>query len=165
MELPEAKQKFLQSWGTFGSNWGINKTMAQIHALLLVSPEALSTENVMEALQISRGNANMNLRALMDWGLVEKVSIAGDRKDYFQSEKDILTVAIRVMRERRKRELEPVVNLLKTLKEVEGDGANEKAFREMMEELEEFSTMADNLLDRLSRSERQTFMKLLMRLL
>ena len=70
MTLTEGKDKFIQSWGTLGTNWGINRTMAQIHALLLVSPESLSAEGIMKELQISRGNANMNLRALIDWGLV-----------------------------------------------------------------------------------------------
>ncbi len=67
MELPVAKDKFIQAWGGFGSQWGINRSMAQVHALLLVSPDPLSTEDVMDQLNISRGNANMNLRALIDW--------------------------------------------------------------------------------------------------
>ncbi len=68
MEFKEAKNKFVQTWGALGSQWGINKTMAQIHALLMISHEAVSMEDIMEELQISRGNASMNLRALMDWG-------------------------------------------------------------------------------------------------
>ena len=70
MTIQEGRDKFIQSWGALGTSWGINRTMAQIHALLLISPEPLCAEEIMEALQISRGNANMNLRALMDWGLV-----------------------------------------------------------------------------------------------
>ena len=70
MTLDEGKESFIQSWGTLGSSWGITRTMAQIHALLLVSPEALSAEDIMAQLQISRGNANMNIRALIDWNLV-----------------------------------------------------------------------------------------------
>ena len=70
MEFKEAKNKFVQTWGALGSQWGINKTMAQIHALLMVSSEAVSMEDIMEELQISRGNASMNIRALMDWGIV-----------------------------------------------------------------------------------------------
>ena len=68
MEWQEGKDKFLQAWGTLGTSWGINRTMAQIHALMMISPRALSADEVMEELQISRGNANMNIRALMDWG-------------------------------------------------------------------------------------------------
>src|SRR5271163_2942662 len=89
MQLAEAKAKFIADWGRFGTNWGINRTMAQIHALLLVSPDALSAEEVMEQLSISRGNANMNLRELMDWGLVQKVIVPGERKEFFSAEKDI----------------------------------------------------------------------------
>lgn len=77
MEFKEAKNKFVQTWGALGSQWGINKTMAQIHALLMVSNEAVSMEDIMDELQISRGNASMNLRALMDWGIVYKASSFG----------------------------------------------------------------------------------------
>ena len=79
MKLAEAKSQFIQAWGTLGSKWGINRTMAQLHALLMVSPDPLSAEELMEALNISRGNANMNIRDLMDWGLVEKIHKPGDR--------------------------------------------------------------------------------------
>ena len=78
----EAKEKYIQTWGTFATNWGINRTMAQVHALLLATGKPLSTDEVMEGLQISRGNANMNLRALMDWGIVRKEFVKGDRKEY-----------------------------------------------------------------------------------
>ena len=83
MTLKEGKDKFIQSWGTLGSNWGINRTMAQIHALLLVSPEPLCAEDIRQELHISMGNANMNLRALIDWGLVYKKLKSGERKEFF----------------------------------------------------------------------------------
>ena len=79
MELVEAKQKFIEAWGKLGSEWGINRTMAQVHALLLITPEELTTEEIMETLQISRGNANMTLRDLISWGLVEKRHKPGER--------------------------------------------------------------------------------------
>ena len=78
MEFKEAKNKFVQTWGALGSQWGINKTMAQIHALLMVSSEAVSMEDIMEELQISRGNASMNIRALMDWGIVYNTKLEKD---------------------------------------------------------------------------------------
>jgi DNA-binding transcriptional regulator GbsR (MarR family) len=83
MKLAEAKQQFIASWGAFGTHWGINRTMAQIHALLLVSPDPLSQDDLMEQLNVSRGNANMNIRELIDWGLVDRVIIPGERKEYF----------------------------------------------------------------------------------
>lgn len=102
MKYSEAKEKYIQAWGTLGSSWGVNRTMAQIHALLMVATAPLSAEEIMEELKISRGNANMNLRALMDWGLAEKVLISGERKEYFKADKDIMKISVQVAKERRK---------------------------------------------------------------
>ena len=113
MEFSDAKQKFIQSWGILGTSWGINRAMAQIHALLLISPRSLSTDEIMEELNISRGNANMNIRALIDWGIVFKEIRPGERKEFFYSEKYIWGVAKQIMKERRRNELEPVVKVLK----------------------------------------------------
>ncbi len=109
MELNDAKNRFIQAWGTLGSNWGINKAMAQIHALLLLATEPLSAEDIMEQLQMSRGNVNMNLRALMDWGIVKKDLKVGERKEYFSTGKDVWELAKQVSRERRRREIEPII--------------------------------------------------------
>src|SRR5262245_37020843 len=98
MKYIEAKEELIQAWGNLGNSWGLNKTMAQIHALLMVSPRPLSTEDIMEELLISRGNANMNVRALLDWGIISRVSVAGERKEYFKSEKDIWAMARQVAR-------------------------------------------------------------------
>lgn len=148
MKLDEAKEKFVQAWGTLGSSWGINRTMSQVHALLLVSPEALSTEEIMEELNISRGNANMNIRALMDWGLVMKLHKPGDRKEYFYSEKDIWKVARQVIKERRKRELEPVLKVLEEISEIEGDSKNPeiKTFKQTVESIQSIVSKADKTL-------------------
>ncbi|RMG26267.1 MAG: ArsR family transcriptional regulator [Bacteroidetes bacterium] len=149
MQLDEAKEKFIQAWGALGSNWGINRTMAQVHALLLISPESLSADEIMEALNISRGNANMNLRALIDWGLVNKEHKAGERKEYFYAEKDIWQVAKQVIMERRKRELKPVLKVLKDVKKVETDeqDPHARAFVESVENLEKIVSQADKLLE------------------
>src|SRR5690606_22661144 len=112
MKLDEAKSQFIQAWGTLGSKWGISRTMAQIHALMMVAPDPLTTEDIMEELNISRGNANMNLRDLMDWGLIEKMHKPGERKEYFKAEKDIWKITRQVARERKKRELEPILKVL-----------------------------------------------------
>lgn len=155
MEIQEARNKFIQAWGALGSSWGINRTMAQIHALLLISTEALSTEEVMEALNISRGNANMNIRALIDWSLVYKEYKPGDRKEYFTAEKELWQVAKHVVIERRKRELEPLLRVLKQIKQVdnpEKDTETEQ-FNQMVESIEGFGQKADNLLDLIARAE------------
>jgi DNA-binding transcriptional regulator GbsR (MarR family) len=126
MQIDEAKQKFIQTWGALGSSWGINKTMAQIHALLLVATEPLSAEDIMEQLQVSRGNVNMNLRALMDWGIVSKENKIGERREFFVADKDIWAVARQISRERRKREIEPMIKVLNDLKAVNGSDAETK---------------------------------------
>src|SRR6187402_2556798 len=120
MEYNEAKHKFIQAWGTLGSSWGINKAMAQIHALLLLATEPLSAEDIMEDLQMSRGNVNMNLRALMDWGLVKKEHKVGERKEFFSTGKDVWDLAKQVSKERRRREIEPILNVLEEVKSVSG---------------------------------------------
>lgn len=100
-------------WGRMSSNWGINRTMAQIHALLFVSGKPLAVNEIMERLQISRGNASMNLRELMDWGLARRFRRPGDRKDTFVSETDPYQMFIRVVRERKRREIDPTADAIR----------------------------------------------------
>ena len=115
MEVKEGRDKFIKAWGTLGTNWGINRTMAQVHALLLISPNPLCAEEVRQELQISMGNANMNLRALIDWGLVHKELKPGERKEYFVAEKDMWEVVKRIIIQRKKKELEPMLKVLDEL--------------------------------------------------
>ncbi|HEX3419905.1 MAG TPA: MarR family transcriptional regulator, partial [Candidatus Udaeobacter sp.] len=87
--LSEARDQFVSQWGVIGSAWGVNRTMAQIHALLITAPAALSTDDIMQELKISRGNAHSNLRDLVSWGLVRTVVRKGERKEFFEAEKDV----------------------------------------------------------------------------
>ena len=165
MELDAAKEKFIQAWGTLGSSWGVNRTMAQIHALLLLSPEAKTTEEIMKELSISRGNANMNLRALMDWGLVHKELKPGERKEYFGSEKDVWELARQVARERRRRELEPMLKVLDQMKDVEGEDSEElKEFKKITKDLNRFANQTDGMLDKFIRSDEHWFLGTLLKL-
>jgi DNA-binding transcriptional regulator GbsR (MarR family) len=158
MKYIEAKEQLIQAWGNLGYSWGLNKTMAQIHALLMVTSKPLSTEHIMEELSISRGNANMNTRALLDWGIISRVSVAGERKEFFKSEKDIWTLARQVARERRKRELEPILKVLKEVNEVQGDGTEEtKEFKKVVKDLKNFAEKSDGLLETFIRSEESWF--------
>ena len=91
MNYNEAKTKFVSTWGSLGTLWGINKAMAQIQALLFISTKSLSMEDIMEELKISRGNTSMNLRQLMDWGIVTKVLVSGERKEFFTTELEAIT--------------------------------------------------------------------------
>jgi len=159
MKLEEAKQQFIQNWGVLGSQWGINRTMAQIHALLLVSSSPLSADDIMSQLQISRGNANMNVRDLMDWGIVEKVLKPGERKEFFIAEKDIWTVAMRIIKERKRREVEPILNALNQLKEIEGNKNDKdtKAFIETMADIQKFANQASKAVDGLVKMDEHWF--------
>jgi DNA-binding transcriptional regulator GbsR (MarR family) len=159
MELQEAKNQFIQTWGKLATEWGINRSMAQVHALLLISPEPLSAEEVMEQLQISRGNANMNLRELMTWDLVSKILRPGDRKEYFEAEKDIWEVAKRVAKERKRRELEPVLKVLNQISNVEGnaDDKDIKAFKRTVGDLNDFVTKMDKSVDTMLKADENWF--------
>ncbi|MBS1724583.1 MAG: MarR family transcriptional regulator [Armatimonadetes bacterium] len=105
----EAQERFVLEWGRMSSSWGINRTMAQIHALLLCTGEPTTVEELIDQLHISRGNASMNLRDLIDWGIIRRLRKPGDRKDTYQSDGDILQMFARVVRERKRRELDPTV--------------------------------------------------------
>lgn len=159
MELEDAKKQFIAAWGSFGSNWGINRTMAQIHALLLVSPEPVCADEVMDALNISRGNANMNLRELINWGLVDRVILPGERKEFFSAEKDIFKVTRTIARERKKRELEPMLKFLDSIIEVEGN-ENDKAIKtytDTIKGIKKIGEQTDRSLDKLIKAEENWF--------
>lgn len=143
MNYDEAKNKFISTWGSLGTLWGINKAMAQIHALLLISPESLSMEDIMEQLQISRGNASMNLRQLMDWGIVFKENKMGERKDYFTSEKDVQELARQIAKERSRRELQPTIKILKDVSNIDEDGTAKT--KELIKQTKALHEMADTL--------------------
>ena len=148
MKLEEAKEKYIQTWGTFATNWGINRTMAQVHALLLAIGKALSTDEVMEEFQILRGNANTNLRALMDWGIVKKELVKGDRKEYFLADKDVWFLFKQITKERRKREIEPIVAFLEELKEIDDNDSEEaKEFIKLMDDFGNVTNKINNIMD------------------
>ncbi len=165
MEWEEGKDKFIQTWGALGTNWGINRTMAQIHALLMIAPQSLSADDIMSELDISRGNANMNIRQLMDWGLVFKELKSGDRKEYFVAEKEMWKVVKQIIINRRKKELEPMLRLLDELSAVEGDSTEAEAFIKTIHDIKLFSSKADSTLEMLIKADANwfvgTFLKLI----
>jgi DNA-binding transcriptional regulator GbsR (MarR family) len=165
MEYKEAKQNFIQAWGTLGSSWGINKAMAQIHALLLLATDPLSAEDIMDELQMSRGNVNMNLRALMDWGIVKKEHRVGERREFFSTGKDILELARQVSRERKRREIDPIIHVLQQVQGVSGhDKKAVSEFKKVTSDLLGFTTKVDGLIEKFIKSDQNWFYKLLMKL-
>lgn len=159
MKLTEAKQQFISSWGAFGTHWGINRTMAQIHALLLVSPDPVTQDDIMEELDISRGNTNMNIRELINWGLVERILLSGERKEYFLAEKDIWKVMRQIVKERKKRELEPMLQLLDRLEDLEGDKRDKqtKTFLDTVSGIKKLGRQANKALDTMVKAEENWF--------
>ena len=166
MKLKEAKQQFISSWGAFGTQWGINRTMAQIHALLLVSVNALTQDDIMEELSISRGNVNMNIRELIGWGLVDRVIISGERKEYFTAEKDIWKVATQIIKERKKRELDPMIKLLGQLENIDGDKKDKEVqqFTQTLGSIKKLGLHADKTLDLLIKADENWFTSSLIKL-
>ena len=151
MKHSEAKKKFIETWGTLGSQWGVNKSIAQVQAVLLIAPEPLTTDEIMEELKISRGNANMSIRQLLDWGIVYKKSVAGDRKEYFIAEKDVWKWALKIGNVRKQRELNPVLDLLKEIAETKeaAKTLEEKEFARQVKELNAFTQQLGSLADKL----------------
>jgi DNA-binding transcriptional regulator GbsR (MarR family) len=138
MTFEQAKKSFINTWGAMSTSWGVNKSMAQIHALLLASKTPLNTDEIMQELVISRGNVSMSLKSLQEWNLIYKTYVRDSRKDYYIAEKDMWLVATRIIEERRRREVE---NMLQSIKPLRSIKDNEAASTD----LQEFNNMIDNL--------------------
>lgn len=145
--LDRSKALFIRRWGEMGGYWGINRTMAELHALLYISAEPLCTDEIMAALQISRGNTSMNIRQLVDWGLVTRVHKKADRKEYFAAETDVWEMFQTIVRERRRREVEPIIETIDRCLQMTAEGAGElkddrrreaKVYQQRLEEMAGF---------------------------
>lgn len=166
MEYQAAKDKFINTWGSLGTLWGINKAMAQIHALLFISPEPLSMEDVMEELHISRGNTSMNLRQLIEWGIVYKTSVAGERKEYFSSEKDVQELGRIIAKERSRREIRPTLKILKEVCSIKDDGtAKTQELIKKTKELYDLADTADTMMNKIVNQEQNWLTKTLVKLI
>jgi HTH-type transcriptional regulator, glycine betaine synthesis regulator len=119
--LAEAQDRFIASWGRMGSAWGISRTMAEVHALLYVTGEPMCTDEIMDRLAISRGNVSMSVRALLEWGVIQRTHKRGDRKDYFQAEQDVWAMLRAIARERIKREVDPLLQSLEEIRALTPD--------------------------------------------
>jgi DNA-binding transcriptional regulator GbsR (MarR family) len=164
MKYPEAKDKFIETWGNLGSQWGVNKSIAQIQALLLIAPAPLSTDEIMEELKISRGNVNMSIRQLLDWGIIYKKAIAGDRKEYFIAEKNVWKWSMKIGNVRKQRELNPVLDLLKEIAAEKdmGKSPEEVEFSKQVKDLNAFTQQISKLADKLFISQQgELLMKML----
>ncbi len=164
MDIQEGKLKFIESWGKMASDWGINRTMAQVHALLLISPEPITADEVMDGLSISRGNTNMNLRALIDWGLVYKQLKSGERKEYFYAEKDMWIVVRQIIIHRKKKELEPMLKVLDEVAGVEANCPESETFCNVVKDIRQLSHKANQTLDTLIKADSNWFSNIFFRM-
>ena len=166
-EFEKTREDFIAQWGVMGTQWGINRTMAQIHALLMTAVEPLSTDEVMAALDISRGNAHTNLKELVNWGLLRIITKKGERREFFEAEKDVWEMFRRITRERKRRELDPALAVLTRCKEETAGlkSSEAKAFNKQMTELEDFVTFASKMSDRAASMPQNKAMQLAMKLL
>ncbi len=165
-KLAAARDEFISQWGAMGGAWGINRTMAQVHALLITSESALTTDEVMADLKISRGNAHQNLRELVGWGLVRNVIRKGERKEYYEAEKDVWRMFCTIARERKRREIEPALRALRACEEQTRPLTGERAasFNRQIKSLSQFLSQMDAIMDRMSKSEESAIMPLLLKM-
>jgi DNA-binding transcriptional regulator GbsR (MarR family) len=161
-QLDRIEQEFVGLWRSMGSLWGISPTMAEIHGLLYITGAALSMDDIMARLEISRGNASMNLSKLAEWGLVRRVHKRGDRRDYYESLSDVWEMFTLVAAQRKRREIDPIINTLRACREqlstealgsrVDNPRASEQ--RRRVNDLLSFLTLVDGLAQRFFESHR-----------
>jgi HTH-type transcriptional regulator, glycine betaine synthesis regulator len=141
----ETVHRFIEAWGAMGSLWGINRSVARVHALLMASEEPISLDEIAERLQISKGNASMSLRELRTFGVVRQVEAPGDRRDFYVTEPDVWTMFFRILRERKRREFDPALEAIHRL--VDAPGAS-GAVRGRLEQMADLLTTMDGVASR-----------------
>lgn len=158
--VEDSKAQFVRRWGEMASFWGINRTMAEIHAMLFVATEPHCTDDVMEQLQVSRGNASTNLRALVDWGLIDRIHLRGDRKEYFVCRTDVWQMFETIVRQRRRREIEPIFETLAHCREMvvgeesklsDAQAGEAKTYLRRLDDMHSFLTAVGTMIDLLTK--------------
>ena len=153
-QLRTSQDLFIRRWGEMGQTWGINRTMAEIHALLYICGIPQCTDDVMDRLNISRGNASMSLRALCDWGIIRRLHKRGERREYFESLTDVWEIFSIIATERKRREMDPVLETIKQCQQMLGEGALGKSAaqqeavritRERLAGMEEFMSVTNKI--------------------
>ncbi len=148
----EEKNRFIESWGSMGILWGINRSMARIHAYLLVSDEPVDSEKISTDLNISRGNASMCLKELRNWGVVQRVNISGDRRDFYVTEPDTWKMFFRIALNRKSREFDPALHALRHLL-AETKTEESETVHKRLSEVEEILSTFDHITGKFLESE------------
>jgi DNA-binding transcriptional regulator GbsR (MarR family) len=138
-KLSSVQQKFILHWGEMGTRWGINRTVAQIHALLFISPKPLNAEDIADTLSVARSNVSNSLKELQGWGIVRMVHVLGDKRDHFESMKEVWEMFRVVLDERKKREIDPTIAMLRDcVAEAEKDKETDEYTEQKLRELADF---------------------------
>jgi DNA-binding transcriptional regulator GbsR (MarR family) len=153
--MDEDSERFIESWGAMGVLWGINRSMARIHAFLLTSEDPMDLDTISESLQISRGNASMCLKELRNWGIIQRVHAAGDRHDYYVAEPEALKMFFRIARERKKREFDPALHAVRLLL-AEGDTEKQQTVHRRLTGIERLMTTIDRIVNKCLEDEKMT---------
>lgn len=162
MKLTSTQQKFILHWGEMGSRWGVNRTVAQIHALLYLSQEPLNAETISETLGVARSNVSTSLKELQSWGLVKVVHAMGDRRDYFESHKDVWDIFMIILEERKRRELDPTLTILREcVMESEDDKATDPEVKARIEHTLEFLEQITGWYEQMKSVDRKTLTKMM----
>jgi len=152
MKLTPLTKKFILHWGEMGTRWGINRTVAQVHALLYVSPRPLPAEEIAATLSVARSNVSTSLKELQNWGLVKMVHVLGDRRDHFETFKDVWAMFNLVMSKRKEREIEPTIALLReAVHETDTEGKDDDVARERLTAMLEFFEQASGCFEQLKK--------------
>lgn len=146
--LTPVSQKFILHWGEMGTRWGINRTVAQVHALLFLSPHPLPADEISETLAVARSNVSTSLRELQGWRIVRVIHVLGDRRDHFESIKDVWEIFRIVSEERKRREIDPTLSVLaECVREVKSNPQGDAYTRDRLESMLEFLSAMTSLFD------------------
>lgn len=161
-KLPEAVAKFVLQWGDMGGQWGVNRSVSQIHALLYLSERPLTAEEIAEALALARSNVSNSIKELQNWGLVRRVPVMGDRRDHFEAETDVWTIAALIVAGRKEREIDPSVRALSDcVAAAEGDGTVHPVAAKRLEEMLAFTRTVAAWYKQMARLPRGNLMTLI----
>lgn len=162
MQLTSSMERFILHWGEMGTRWGINRSVAQVHALLYLSPQPLNAEEIAETLVLARSNVSTSLKELQSWGLIKITHVVvGDRRDYFEALKDVQEMFNLVVEGRRQREIEPTLTLLRDLSlESDNDTETDPEVKKRMTDMLNFLETMISWYDKLRKLPNQTLMQL-----
>jgi len=161
-QLTSVQQQFILHWGEMGTRWGINRTVAQIHALLYLSPKPLAADDIARTLNVARSNVSTSIRELESWGIVRPVHVLGERKEHYESMKDVWEMFRVIVEQRKRREVDPTLQLLRrSLTELGHGGGAEAHTRERLESMAEFFEAATTAYGEISQVSPQTLRGLL----